>query len=105
MSANVPDSDEVEQTANEMEQAATETLPEDVEAAVLEAPEPDALPAVAVAYSLAAAGGAAVGAAVGDAATDAVLNTVTPYITDETELGVSKRSSVDDLLDHYEQKN
>ena len=101
MSANVPDSDEIEQTANEMEQAATETLPEDAEAAIIEAPEPDALPAVAVGYPAAAA----VGAAAGDAATDAVLNTITPHITDETELGVSKRSSVDDLLDHHKQNN
>jgi len=104
MSANVPDSDEVEQAANEMEQAATETLPEDVEAAVLEAPEPDALPAVA-GYAFVVGAASAAGSNVGDAATDAVLNTITPHITDETELGVSKRSSVDDLLDHHKQNN
>ena len=104
MSANVPDSDEVEQSANEMEQVATETLPEDVEAAVIDTPEPDVYPVV-VAYALAVGGASVAGAAAGDAATDAVLNTITPHIADETELGVSKRSSVDDLLDHHEQHN
>jgi hypothetical protein len=96
--------DMIETKNVEVQEVASTSVPEDMEGAVFDSPEPepDALPA-AVLYVGAAGAAYAAGTNVADAATEAALGTVSDFSENPFESDISKHSSVDELLEVHEQ--